>query len=144
MKSKEMLHILLSFYYRCRRILRFNFWTSTSLTYRNFLFGCISPSFPGNFTQPRERVYVRDCEERIFVSRFLTNSPSYGVGWLRETGADFGEARADGYIPQYRRDVTYLRGKKSAQREESSARTCRFLLGDDSRGYIREANLPEH
>lgn len=85
---------------------------------------------------------MRDCEENLRLSFPYKFSQLWG--WLASRNrADFGEAHGRIY-PRVssRRDV--LTGKKSAQREESSGRTCRFLLGDDSRGYIREANLLEH
>lgn len=73
--------------------------------------------------------------KRIFVSRFLTNSPSYGVGWLRET-EPISARRTDGYIPAYRRDVTYLREKN--RRNEKN---LPLVLADSSWETTREATF---
>lgn len=129
-----------TFYY----ISHFNFW-SPRLVWLTaiFLRGCAAPFLSGRFYAATRAftcaIVKRESSRLSFPYKF-----SQLWGWLASrNGADFGEARGRIYPPvSSRRDV--LTGKKSAQREESSARTCRFLLGDDSRGYIREANLPEH
>lgn len=65
--------------------------------------------FPDNSKQKR----LHEKRYPSSLSRFLTNSSSYGVGWLRKT-EPISTRRPDGYHRRrrYRRDVTYLREKK--------------------------------